>query len=471
MRVFLAHIILILSTVVYAQPEVGHLFEELPSDSISVPSLRTHNTLKPVIRIPSKTGGNYARIEALADLNYMQNFYPEGKIGLGLEATSSISNKWYFRVSGVQGISNFTSDFVPKSYIIGSTTNVDNYLYTDIRSRISFTPNHIFNFQAGLDHNFIGEGSRSMLLSDYGKPYPFALIRTNFWRVEYSVLYQFMHEIHGSQNEFKFMSSHHVSFNASKNVNFGLFETVIFQPKDTLVNRGFDVEYLNPLVFYRPQEYALGSSDNVLIGIDATVKWHKHTFYGQIIVDEFDLPQLRAKTGYWANKFGGQLGAKGRFGQNNEFFYRVEYNFARPYTYTHVSDDLAYGNQGTNLAHPYSANFMEILGEVKYQRKKWLFKLFSNYYLKGENQFGYSFGGNVYDSYVNRPEDYGFYIGRGKQKNASNILLTACYQPINGYSLNAFIEGHVKNVVQAKETTYLLVVGIRSLLWNDHRNY
>lgn len=471
MKLFLLHIVLFAATISFAQPEVDILFEELPSDTVFNTGLRIHNSLKPAIRIPSSNGGNYIKAEGLTDLNYAQNFYPEGKVGLGFQATGSFNNKWYFRLASVGGITNFTGDLYPKTFIINETKNADNSIYYDIRSRISYTPNHIFNFQVGLDHNFIGEGSRSMFLSDYGRPYPFALIRTNFWRIEYSVLYQFMHENHEDKNEFKFMSSHHISFNAAKNINIGLFETVIFQPKDTLLTRGFDAEYLNPLVFYRPQEYALGSSDNVLIGFDATVKWKKHIFYGQVIVDEFDLPQLRAKTGYWANKFGGQIGAKGRFGQNNEFFYRVEYNFARPYTYTHVSDDLAYGTQGTNLAHPYGANFMEILGELKYQRKKWLFKLFSNYYLKGENQFGFSYGGNVYDSYVNRPDDYGFYIGRGRQKNASNTILTASYQLFNKYSVNAFTEVHAKNFAQQNETKFLLIVGVRSLLWNDYRNY
>ena len=30
----------------------------------------------------------------------------------------------------------------------------------------------------------------------------------------------------------------------------------------------------------------------------------------------------------------------------NNFFYRLEYNFARPYTYAHLSEEFNYGNQG-----------------------------------------------------------------------------------------------------------------------------
>lgn len=455
----------------WSQPIVGNLLEEMPLDSVQNNGLRSHSSVKPAIRVATIKAENYVRINALTDLNYAQKVSGEYKAGGGIELRSVINDKWFARIAAVQGVSNFSGNMFPKAFLTVQDTSKSSYLYTDIRSRLSYTPNHIFNFQAGLDHNFIGEGSRSMFLSDYGKPYPFASIRTNFWRIEYTILYQFMHEKNGNKAEGKFMSSHHISFNASKSINFGLFETVIFQPKDTLLQRGFDAEYLNPLIFYRPQEYSLGSSDNVLLGVDATARWKGHVLYGQFIIDEFDLPQLRAKTGYWANKFGGQLGIKGRFGANKNWFYRLEYNFARPYTYSHVSEELAYGTQGTSLAHPYGANFMEILGELKYQRKKITVKLFSNYFMTGDNKDGYFYGANIYESYVNRPSDYGHFIGRGTQQNKSLVVLSGNYQLLNHGNMNVFTEFHLLNTAQTSNTTFMLVVGLRSVLWNDYRNY
>ncbi len=466
----LIYIALIFAGFSFGQAEVGRLYEELPSDSIVPRSTQIHTSLKPAIRQANFTK-NYVRFSALGDLNYVQQGEPNYKLGLGGEVSAAINDKWYFQVAAIQGVSNLDSIFEPKSYITSPQPNAD--LYTDIRTRVSYTPNHIFNFQVGLDHNFIGEGSRSLFLSDYGKPYPFGLIRARFWRFEYSVLYQFMRERDQNKWEGKFASSHHISFNPTKWLNIGIFESVIFQPKDTLLQRGFDVEYLNPFVFYRPQEYSLGSSDNVLLGMEISAHINdRHTIYSQIILDEFYLSELRAKTGWWANKFGAQLGVKGRFEiGKHHFFYRGEYNFVRPYTYSHISKELNHGNQGYSLAHPYGSNFMEILGELKWNLNKWSAKLFVNYAVKGEDQDGFSYGGDPYQPYVNRPFEYGHYTGQGNQVNRFNAILSGSYQIMEQGNLQVFMENHFRFATNQSSMNYMLVLGIRSQLWNDYRNY
>lgn len=466
----LIYIALLLSGFSFGQAEIGRLYEELPSDSIITRSAQTHTSLKPAIR-QKNFDDNYLRLSALGDLNYVQRDDPAYKLGLGGEITAVLNDKWYFQAAAIQGVSNLDSIFEPKSYVTSPQINLD--LYTDIRSRISYTPNHIFNFQVGLDHNFIGEGSRSLFLSDYGKPYPFGLIRAKFWRFEYSVLYQFMKERDQNKWEGKFASSHHISFNPTKWLNIGIFESVIFQPKDTLLQRGFDVEYLNPLVFYRPQEYSLGSSDNVLLGLEISAHLNdRHTIYSQVILDEFYLAELRAKTGWWANKFGAQLGMKGRFEiGKHRFFYRGEYNFVRPYTYSHISEELNHGNQGYSLAHPYGSNFMEILSELKWNLKKWNAKLFMNYSVKGDDQDGFSYGGDIYQSYVNRPFEEGHYTGQGSQVNRFNAILSGSYQIMEQGNLHVFMENHFRFATNQSSMNYMLVVGIRSQLWNDYRNY
>lgn len=454
---------------VLAQGEVDYLNEKFGIDT-NVRSIKSHTGLLPQIRCANKEGGNYMSVSALSDLNYVQSSESKFKLGLGAEFKTSINDKWFVRLDAVQGVHNLDSIYVPKTFIrsLDKKTN----LYTDIRGRVSYTPNHIFNFQAGLDHNFVGEGLRSMMLSDYGVPYPFAMIRTRFWRVEYSVLYQFLREGNPGNWESKFNASHHISFNATKWLNFGIFESVTFQPKDTLVNRGFEVEYLNPVIFYRPQEYSLGSSDNVLLGASFSANYKKHTLYGQIILDEFFLEEIKNKTGWWANKYGGQLGVKGGFelfGQ--DLFYRAEYNFARPFTFSHINEDYNYGNQGFSLAHPYGANFMEGLVELKWQHNKWKARLFANYFLRGLDDNGVNYGANIYNSYTTRPFDYDFFIGKGDALNGVTSNIMVAYEFTEFGHLSAFIENRMSYTVQNNRFNPMLVVGIRSLLWNDYRNY
>lgn len=444
-------------------------------------SIRSHSTLKPLVTMNGEYS-NFKRsgyFRGLSDLNgaYGSPAGTSTQNGIGYRTGAGVKwqglyKKWHISIAGVQGTYMGDSSYHPKSYF--NWTSGNTHLYADLRSRISFTPNKFFNFQAGIDHNFIGEGSRSLFLSDYGNPYPFGLIRSRFWRLEYAVLYQFLREGTSGNRSPKFTSSHHISFNPAKWLNIGVFETVIFNPRDTLLNRGFDVEYLNPMVFYRPQEYSVGSSDNVLLGIDVTGYYKHFTFYSQFILDEFYLEEIRAKSGWWANKFGGQFGAKAVFKNDSTCtFVRTELNFVRPYTYAHLNDALNYGNMGLPLAHPYGANFAEILSEVQWTnfRRYLNLRLFVSYTLRGGDRDGYNYGASIYEPYINRPYEKGHFIGQGTQTNRWLIRLVAERQIPKLQYASVFIENNLGYTVQYNAFDYLLVVGLRTKLWNDYRNY
>lgn len=466
MKVLLLHIILLTSLLGFSQAHVGYLFEELPQDSLTHQSVQSHTSLKPRLFSYDSSAKKWST-EGIADLNAAYDTSVSLKTGIGFNINFQPSAKWHMRLAAVQGF-GIGNSLNPKSFLY--YPDQDGFAYTDIRSRASFTPNQFFNFQVGLDHQFLGEGSRSMLLSDYGVSNPFALIRTHFWQLEYNVLYQALREGSSTNWEGKFAASHHLSINPVKWLNIGIFESVLFQPIDTNLRRGFDVEYLNPIIFYRPQEYAIGSSDNVILGLDISARIKEHLIYGQFVIDEFYLSELRAKSGWWANKFGGQFGVKGRL-LNRSLFYRLEYNFVRPYTFSHVSEELNYGNQGNAIGHPLGSNFMEVLGVVKYQKDKLLLKAFLSYVLKGYDYNGFSYGGDIYQSYVLRPQEYNNFIGQGLQRNTSKIMLTASYRILKHGNLNAFLENHFDYVAQGNQWTYFGVIGLRSFLWNDYRNY
>jgi len=419
---------------------------------------------------------NSSSFQVLADMNGFGG-NPDGnessfgyRTGAGVYWHGAFKDKWHIHLAGVQGVYDGDSSYRPRSYFNWREGNTN--LYADVRSRISFSPNKVFNFQTGIDHNFIGQGSRSLFLSDYGNPYPFGLIRAKFWRVEYAILYQFMREGAPGNWQGKFASSHHLSFNAAKWLNIGIFETVIFNPRDTLLNRGFDVEYLNPVVFFRPQEYSLGSSDNVLLGVDLTAQYKKFIFYSQFIIDEFLLSEIRERTGWWANKYGGQFGVKTRFKKSDHvFFARTELNFVRPYTYAHLNDKLNHGNQGSALAHPYGANFTEILGEVRWAKESWRGQFFMNYALRGGDPDSVNFGTDIYEPYINRPYERGHFIGQGTHQNSWLFRWRIAYKLKKFFAVSAFAEYNLRFTVQTEATNHLFVVGLRSNLWNDYRNY
>ncbi len=473
----------------FSQSEVGMLYEEMPNDSVLPTTTNNHTGIRPFIRVKNNFSNKFSyvneskndsscrslTISPLVDLGLGTGVYGSYRTGIGASVTASLNEKWFTKISAMEGIGEtFSNTLTPKSFYFKKTTS-SSYNYTDLRGRISYTPNHIFNFQTGIDHNFIGEGNRSMLLSDYGKPYPFVQIRANFGPFEYMMLYEFLKEKSNNSSSYKskYSSTHLLSYNVTKWLNFGLFESVIFSPKDTTLNRGYDAEYLNPIVFFRPQEYSLGSPDNIILGFQASAKYKQHTFYTQFILDEFLLSELKAKSRWWANKYGGQIGVKGRFTNTNQnYFYRLELNFARPYTYTHASTGQNYGNQGYALAHPFGANFYEFVGELKWQTKKFNVKGFLNYYLKGTEKYdGFSYGNDLYLSYNLHKKEYNNKIGNGTKVNGVQLIVTGSYVLDKATNLQFFIENHLLGNTLSKQPSYQLVIGIRSCLWNDYRNY
>lgn len=484
MRLGLIFILIFLTQTLLAQQSVQLLFEELPSDSIPKNDVAYHSSIRPQIRWNSHQYGQHLlKIKKnKTEENYILGLNPSAeffssyqkslnyRVGIGFQMESNFKNKWYFRFNGIAGAGNKDSIYAfNPSYV---SKNIGQYEYVDFTGRVSYTPNHIFNFQAGNDYNFIGEGNRSLLLSDYGKPYPFVNINAKFWRINYAIYYQMFQEGNFSPYKSKLATTHYLSFNATKWLNISLFESVVFQPKDTALQRGFDVEYLNPVIFFRPQEYSLGSSDNVLMGVNISAKIKSHTIYSQLVIDEFSLVELKNKTGWWANKFGAQLGAKGRFAiGSSKWFYRMEYNFMRPFTYAHLNEMANYGHNGSVLAHPFGANFHEILAEVKTEYRQFLFKLFTSYFQQGLDKDGLSFGGNIYLPYTLKASEYQNYIGQGLQNNGFRFSLTASWKFSKYGNLNLFLEQHLRMDSYLKNALYIPVVGLKTNIRNDYRNY
>jgi hypothetical protein len=462
------------SNLLFGQNGVGWLVEESLTDSLAVKNLSFHTTLKPAIRHKVNTDWQLPVSEKVGIIPLMDlgAQWSNGLIyrgGLGAVLECEPFKKSYLRFGALGMYGNNASTFQP-FYFSEPITN----LYWQPLARFAYTPNSIFNFQLGADENFIGEGSRSLLLGDYGRSYPFAQINANFWRLQYTLMYQFNQERFQNANRGKFIASHLLSWNATKNLNFNVFESVIFQPQDTLLYRGFEVEYLNPIVFFRPQEYAVGSADNVLIGAGFNVHWGEQMIYGQAVLDEFLISAWREKNGWWGNKFGAQLGWKGRHKIGNlPLFYRLEGNFVRPFTYAHLNALANYGNRGAVLAHPLGANFAELLMEAKTTFKSFNFQIFLSGGWQGFDKNNKSYGGDIYRPYTQRPGDIGFSIGSGERNIFVRNVIYVSRKIAEKGNLHAFLEWQTRynSAFENSKIKICPALGIRSNLWNDYRNY
>ncbi len=297
---------------------------------------------------------------------------------------------------------------------------------------LRFDASRIFNFELGYGKNAFGNGYRSLFLSETAFNYPYLKIETNVWRIKYTNLFSWLKDIRvdpSDPNSFrdKFSSTHYLNWAVSPRFNIGLFETIVWQATDTLSNRGFDPNYLNPIIFYRPVEFSIGSPDNAIIGLDLSYKAFRNSLiYGQLVFDEFLLSEFRAREGWWGNKWGAQIGVKmyDPFGFSNSFF-RAEFNFARPFTFTHgsVLQNFAHFNQP--LAHPLGTNFYEGILQAYHERGDWFFEAQWNYGIFGRDPDSLNFGGDIYRSYANPAETYG-------NETAQGIKTQLFYQRLAG---------------------------------------
>lgn len=302
----------------------------------------------------------------------------------------------------------------------------DAYDYPVAEGYLSYSPAKFINIQFGHGKQFIGDGYRSLLQSDVASPYPYLKLNTKFWKIKYTNTWTWLKDVRPEAVEddafrTKYIANHFLSWNVSKRLNLGLFESVIWENTN---DRGFDINYLNPVIFFRAIEFETGQgAGNAILGASGKYKFNDNVnVYGQFILDEFSLNDVKAGEKSWKNKYGFQVGAKyyNAFKVKN-LMLQAEYNQVRPYTYSHNTIVLNYAHNNQPMAHLWGANFRELVLIGRYQKDRWYTEA---KFIAGVRGFDYnndtdnfSYGGDIYRDYNDRPFDTGVKIGQGDRKS------------------------------------------------------
>jgi len=357
------------------------------------------------------------------------------RFGAGLWCEQDLGARWSVHASGMawqEGLPAYLDSFAMATQLVpGEGIAYDPYAgdaartygHYDWNAWVSWDPGKRVNLTFGRGRNFFGDGHRSLMLSDEATSYPHLKVTTTVWRLKYVNLFAAMNDIReadGDPGMFKrkWSSMHYLSWNATRRITLSLFEAVVWSQGDSLYPRGFDFNYLNPIIFYRPVEYNLGSPDNALLGGGFSVKAGKGIMaYGQVVLDEFLLKEVRAGNGWYANKQALQLGVVARepFGLKG-WGMRAEWNMVRPFMYTHSDTRQNYAHFGQPLAHPYGSNFQELILHADKSSGRWLHGMRASMAWLGRDSV-YSNGNNIF-----RPEserrpglvgvrDFGYRIG------------------------------------------------------------
>ncbi|MGK0252768.1 MAG: hypothetical protein ACI9OE_000213 [Mariniflexile sp.] len=365
---------------------------------------------------------------------------------------------------------------------IAKRFKTDSYDYPVAEAYLSYAPAKFINVQFGHGKNFIGDGYRSLLVSDVASPHPFLKLNTTFWKIKYTNTWMWLKDVRPEVEQdkaflTKYIANHYLSWNVSRKLNIGLFESVLWTNSN---NRGFDVNYLNPIIFYRAIEFQTGQgAGNALLGASAKYKWNDNiNVYSQFILDEFSLSDIKGGEKSWKNKYGYQLGVKyyNAFKVDN-LLLQFEYNRIRPYTYSHNTIVLNYAHNNQSMAHLWGANFSEAILIGRYHYKRWfadaklIFGVRGLDFNNGTDNFSY--GGDIYRDYNDRPFDTGVEVGQGIKTKTFNGNLQAGYVINPGSNLKIFTDITVRNFNPEAETattfknnTVWFNFGVRTDLFN-----
>ncbi len=432
--------------------------------------------------IDYRSTGSTFYADVLPDLVIGRDFSGSKTINntsIGLQLGGTVGNKFYYNIAGYASSAvfpDYMSTYINQVGIIpgqayAASHTGDSYSWSYLTATVSYTPIKYLNISAGRDKTFIGDGYRSMLLSDYASPYPFFKLTGTLGNVRYMAMWAYMNDPATTSqygiNRKKFGVFHYLDWNVSKRLSFGFFENIMgFFTDDNGIKRPFDPNYINPIIFLKPVNNASNDPDKSILGATGKYKISDGlTLYGQFILNEFHSKDFFSSDGASDNKYGWQLGLRGPnlFGVKG-LSYLLETNNAKPYTYAARSAIENYSGNGEPMAHPWGANFREGVGLLNYSYKRFDFSAEADYGYYGLDMNGKNYGKDIFDIYTSPAKVYGNYTGQGLTTNMYFLQGKVAYVINPKYNLRIELGGILRTEKNSQfdDKTSMLTLGLRS---------
>lgn len=297
----------------------------------------------------------------------------------GIIIRGNVGEKFSFQTSFYENqavLPNYMTAFVNAREVVPGQGRVkrfkgNGYDFASSSANISYTPASFINFQLGSGKNFIGDGYRSLLLSDQSFNYPYFKITTQFGKkdqFQYTILNaQLTNLIRrdvGSTGEALFqrkaMSTHYLNWIATKWLTIGLFENTIWRTEDSKGTKPFQFQQLNPVFGINALTTITDEVNHSAVGLNTKIKLpFKIVLYNQVV---YDGNQYEKTKGY-------QLGLK--YLGLKHITFQGEYNVMdNPYATTFNPELQQFYHYNEYLAHPLGDNFKEFVGiiNLKYKR-------------------------------------------------------------------------------------------------------
>ncbi|MFI5150609.1 MAG: hypothetical protein ACHQRM_12800 [Bacteroidia bacterium] len=359
------------------------------------------------------------------------------------------------------------------------------YDYSMSSGYVSYSPNKHFNIQGGNGKHFIGDGYRSLLLSDNSFNYPYLRITTTYGRFQYTNLYASLmnltfssaHIPAGTEHLYQKKSAalQFLNVNVCKRVQLGVFQALIATAADSTNRQHLDFYYFQPVIGVSAAHYGFNEPNHVLMGATIKVKVCSYfSLYGQYMLD--GIAQSYYGGGIY-NRQGFQAGGKlFDFCRIKNLYLQGEYNQVRPYSYTAADPAQSYTHYGQALADPLGANFREFIGIIHYKFRDFFVEAKANYARIGADSTGKFYGQNVFAS------DNLAWLGSNQQnvpllqglKSTLTIGEFKFGYMINpAYNMNIMIGAMIRDYHNslAHEKTNYIYFGLRTSLTNMYYDF
>jgi hypothetical protein len=302
----------------------------------------------------------------------------------GYEAGGNIGDKFYFETAIYENQGRFpgyidssirTSGVVPYQNRYKNIGDGKGFDFSYSSARLMYIPNKHFLFDLGFNNNFIGDGYRSLLLSDYNTVYPYFRTAFTAGNFQYSVMWsQYVstpeRTIYALGYPRKWGQTYLLDWHATKHFNISVFNAVISPNETADHKKDVGISLASPVMFVHADKSPSGVQLNNISGLNL-----KYTVipsvnvYAQFMLDE-------SGDADWQKRYGWQAGVRiGNLLKVQDWNVLAEFNTVRPYSYASDNDATIYSHNNEPLAHPLGANFKEALGVTDYTYKNWWFRL------------------------------------------------------------------------------------------------
>jgi hypothetical protein len=318
-------------------------------------------------RLFQNTRGIFVEGDLLKNFSFSTAFY-ENQSRLSTYETSyyrSIGELYPNQSSGVYNTQNAVIPGAARTKPFKS----DGFDYAYAQGNLIYKPHRSIALIAGNTPHFIGNGYRSILLSDNGVGSPFFRADVTFskkWKFMYlrqrllNLMRKPVSTTVESYYESKGMSVNYLTFHATKKIAISLFESAIWSRGDSLSSFASNPLIYNPIPFVAP--LAIGKDKlTSVIGLNLSMLvGNNHHLYGQFALTNLNVEASAFQLGYRGYSF---FGLK-------DFMLQLEYNYVAKDMYSSSNRRLNYMHYNLPIAHPAGTNFNEFLLRTNYEWKR-----------------------------------------------------------------------------------------------------